>query len=169
MSRIEELENEIKGLENRKKELLKELELEKQKTEIEYPFKDGDNYWCVTSAGVTREDIWSNHWVDRLYYKQGNVFLTETEAQREIDRHALLTRFRQFRDKCNGDWKPDFKDNNSQKNYISFSHNDNRMKIYSYANLKEFNLFGYFKNGLDAKRAIELFGDEIKRLWVEEK
>lgn len=30
-----------------------------------------------------------------------------------------------------------------------------------------FSLFGYFKNEEDAERAIELFGDEIKELFVD--
>lgn len=165
MSRIEELENEIKGLENRKIELLKELEVEKQKFEIEYPLKDGDNYWCVTSAGVTMDDTWSNHWVDHLYYKQGNVFLTEKEAQREIERRNLLTRFRQFRDKCNGNWKPEvfeckyFITYDSFKNVLESSWNDT---------WDNFHTFGDFKHERDCEHAIDLFGDEIKRLWVEE-
>lgn len=91
MSRTEELEKQITELEERKVALQQELEVEKQKTEIEYTFEDGDNYWCVTSAGVTREDTWSNHWIDCLYYEQGNAFLTEKEAQREIERRALLS------------------------------------------------------------------------------
>ena len=46
MSRIEELENEIKGLENRKIALLKELEIEKQKPNFEYPpLKLNQYYW----------------------------------------------------------------------------------------------------------------------------
>lgn len=167
MSRIEELENEIKGLENRKIALLKELEIEKQK-EVKCPFKYGDEYFLLPSDGMVSESIWGNYKFDNRSFSQGNIFKTKEEAELERDKRALLTRFRQFRDKCNGDWKPDFKDNNSQKNYISFNHNDNMMKIYSYSNLEEFNLFGYFKNGSDAKRAIELFGDEIIRLWVEE-
>ena len=46
MSIVTRLENEIKGLETRRLELLKELEVEKQKTKtkIEYPFQNGDNY-----------------------------------------------------------------------------------------------------------------------------
>ena len=31
----------------------------------------------------------------------------------------------------------------------------------------DFVLFGYFKNPKDVERAIELFGDEIKELFVE--
>ena len=32
-----------------------------------------------------------------------------------------------------------------------------------------FYIFGYFKNEKDIKRAIELFGDEIKELFVEKR
>lgn len=161
MSKVEELEKQIQ-------ELQKKLKLEKQKTEIEYSFKNGEEYWVLLNDGCISDYLWDGSDFDTKRYSQGNIFKTKAEAKRESDRRALLTRFRQFRDKCNGDWTPDFKDNNSQKNYISFNHNDNMMKIYSYSNLEEFNLFGYFKNGSDAKRAIELFGDEIKRLFVEE-
>lgn len=161
MSRVEELEKQIQ-------ELQKKLKLEKQKTEIEYSFKNDEEYWVLWHDGYMRDYIWDGSDFDQARYSQGNTFKTKAEAERERDKRALLTRFRQFRDKCNGDWTPDFKDNNSQKNYISFNHNDNMMKIYSYSNLEEFNLFGYFKNGSDAKRAIELFGDEIIRLWVDE-
>lgn len=168
MSRITELEKQITELDERKVALRQELELEIQKTEIEYPFEENDLYWSIDIDGDLFQDQWNCSCFDKNCFKLGNAFKTEQEAIKERDKRILLTRFRQFRDKCNGDWKPDFKDNNSQKNYISFSYNDNMMKIYSYANLKEFNLFGYFKNGLDAKRAIELFGDEIKRLYVEE-
>ena len=38
--------------------------------------------------------------------------------------------------------------------------------IYFY---ETFSLFGYFKNEEDAERAIELFGDEIKELFVEKR
>lgn len=171
MSRIEELEKQITELDERKVALQYELELEKQKTEIEYPFdpfQDGDNYWCITSAGALREDIWSNHWIDHLYYKQGNAFLTEKEAQREIERRNLLTRFRQFRDKCNGDWKPDFEDCEVNKYYLAYGYMSDALCCCTAILNTDFSSFGYFKNRTDCQRAIELFGDEIKRLFVEE-
>ena len=48
MSRVEELENAIKELENRRLELLKQLELEKLRQKIEIPFKTGNVYFSVT-------------------------------------------------------------------------------------------------------------------------
>lgn len=164
MSRIEELEKQITELDERKVALQHELELEKQKTEIEYPLKDGEQYWYVTTGGVTMDDTWSNHWVDRIYYEQGNVFLTEKEAQREIDRRALLSRFKQYRDKCNGNWKPTF---DEIKYYIFLKCENFSFCVSSSMYWNYFNMFGYFKNKADAERAIELFGEEIKRLYLE--
>jgi hypothetical protein len=166
MSRIEELENEIKVLENRKIELLKELEGEKQK-KVECPFKFGDRYFLLSDNGIVVDAVWEDYKFDNDALSQGNAFEIEEEAEKESDRRVLLTRFRKFRDKCNGDWKPDFKNDNSSKYYIAFHHDDNTMTIYSYLSIEEFNLFGYFKEREDAERAIELFGNEIKRLFVE--
>lgn len=168
MSRIEEIQKQIEELAKKTQELQKELELEKQKTEIEYPFHFKGECWQLRIDGLVKEDWWSTSGYDRNCYQQGNMFTTQQEAIKERERRILLTRFRQFRDKCNGDWKPDFKNDSSWKYYIGFNHNENKMKIYSYLILEVFNLFGYFKNESDAERAIQLFGDEIKRLFVEE-
>ena len=165
MSRVEELENEIKELDNRRIKLQQELKIEKQKNEIEYPLKHGEKYWYVASAGVPHNDTWTNQFIDRAYYTQGNVFLTEKEAQREIERRNLLTRFRQFRDSCNGDWKPDLY---KVKYYICLKCETLRLSVTSSIYWNSFNMFGYFENKQDAERAIEFFGDEIKRLFVEE-
>ena len=169
MSRIEELKKEIEASKAITEKLQKELEREKQKTKIEFPsLKMHEHYWLINNDGEVFCSWWSADVLDVGRYEIGNVFHTQEEAEKERDRCILLTRFRQFRDKCNGDWKPNFKDENSWKHYINFNHQQNRMKIYPCWNLKEFNLFGYFKNESDAARAIELFGDEIKRLFVEE-
>ena len=168
MSRVEEIQKYIEDSEKKIQELQKELELEKQKTEIEYPFHFKGECWQLRIDGLVKEDWWSTSGYDRNCYQQGNMFTTQQEAIKERERRILLTRFRQFRDKCNGDWKPDFKNDSSWKYYIGFNHNENKMKIYSYLILEVFNLFGYFKNESDAERAIQLFGDEIKRLFVEE-
>ena len=167
MSRVEELENEIKGLENRKIALLKELEIEKQKTNLEYPpLKLNQYYWFINGEGLDFRTKWDADGFDKRRSEIGNVFVTREEAVKEIDRLSLLTRFRQFRDKCNGDWKPDFNDI-LWKWHLAFNHQMNVMKIYSCCNLEEFHLFGYFKKEADARRALELFGDEIIRLFVE--
>lgn len=168
MSRITELEKQITELDERKVELQKELELEKQKNGIEYPpLNLREEYWVINDRGEIRCSWWYNDSIDKTRCKIGNIFLTEEKAEKEFKKLSLLTRFRQFRDKSNGDWKPDF-DNDVWKTYIAFHHKRNKLEIHSGCNLEEFALFGYFKNESDAERAMDLFGDEIKRLFVEE-
>lgn len=157
MSRIEELEKQIQALQQ-------ELEFEKQKTEIEYPFHVKGECWQLRIDGLVKEDWWSSSGYDRNCYQQGNMFITQQEAIKERERRILLTRFRQFRDKCNGDWNKD----NEIRNYsIRYDYVSNGLFIATLVATNGFELFGYFKNSDDATRALELFGDEIKRLFVE--
>ena len=168
MSRVEELEKQIKELDERKVALQHELELEKQKIEFEYPFHFKGECWQLRLDGLVSEDWWSNSGYDRNCYKQGNMFTTQQEAIKERDRRILLTRFNQFRDKCNGDWKPKWINNQERKYFMGYLA-ESEIYVVDYCVQKNvLNWFGYFKNANDCERAIELFGDEIKRLFVEE-
>lgn len=132
--------------------------------EFEYPFEENELYWVIDSFGDVRSIPWTNHSIDTGRYSQSNVFKTKEEAEREYDKRELLTRFRQFRDKCNVDWKPGEDD---EKHYINILSN----KVFIVAtdvSLSSYPTFGYFKTEFDCLHAIDLFGDEIKRLWVDE-
>lgn len=162
MSTITELEDKVK-------ELMNEIETLKQQEKIEkfeYLLENYEPYWILYNDGDIFDSIWTKDKTDCKRYEQGHVFKTQQEAKRERDKRALLTRFRQFRDKCNGEWEPDFEDGNSGKHYIILNHTTNMLIINFSYNLEGFNLFGYFRRESDAERAIQLFGDEIKRLWV---
>ena len=161
MSTVEELEKQIQDLQ-------KELELKKQKESFKFPVEYHDTYYFLTAFGEIKEDFWIGSIRDENKSYQGNVFKTKQEAEKERDRRELLTRFRQFRDRCNIGWKPNFADYLQDK--YSFYYDYHAQK-FDYCDLGEedgFNLFGYFRNHLDCERAIELFGNEIKRLFVEE-
>lgn len=140
--------------------------------EMKCPYKDGDEYYLLKSFGDFQQMEWTNHLFDELAFMQGNIFTTEEAVALEVKRRNLLTRFRAFRDECNEDWKPDFgKQCKTSKFLIGYSWDsiDEQYKLKSLelgsSNL--FHQFGYFKNKEDAQRAIELFGDEIKELFVE--
>lgn len=168
MSRIEALKKEIKELEEKTKALKQELEHEKQKKEIDYPFNYKETCYLLSSNSVIVEDWWSSSGSDRNCYRQGNFFKTKEEAQRERDKRELLTRFRQFRDKCNGDWKPDWNNIHEGRYYIHLYPTKGECSIGQDAFQDSMPQFGRFKNVDDCLRAIELFGDEIIRLFVEE-
>lgn len=149
------------------KELLDDLEtLEQQEiVTFEYPFEDQEEYFCLHIDGEIIQNLWSGGPFDEGVYKQGHVFKNREEARKERDKREILMRFNQFRDKCNGDWKPTI---NTKKYYIFFNLEERKFKIDWFCQIGIFELLGTFKNEADAERAIELFGDEIKRLWVDE-
>lgn len=167
MSRIEELEKQIAELDERKVALQHELEVEKQK-QFEYPFEYNKSYWLLDSKGEILHSCWYQDSIDTARCEIGNAFFTVEATQKERDKRILLTRFNQFRDKCNGDWKPDWKDKVKAKYFIVFNHESSELLLKWYIDVQPFESFGCFKNREDAIRAIELFGDEIKRLFVEE-
>lgn len=148
------------------KSLYEQLKLETA-GEFEYPFAENENYFTVSLNGNVTSYMWTNHYFDTTRYLQGNAFKTKEEAERERDKRALLTRFRQFRDKCNGEWKPEFDDFLQDKYTIRCDYGLKKLFLFGEDRVYEFSLFGYFKNGDDCKRAIELFGDEIIRLYAE--
>ena len=134
--------------------------------EMEIPYEGGDEYYLLKSFGDFQKMEWTNHLFDELALMQGNIFTTEEAVNLEVKRRKLLTRFRAFRDECNGNWKPDWKSHLDSKYYISFV-GKAKLVIFYTGTTNNFQLFGFFKNQADCERAIELFGDEIKELFVE--
>lgn len=96
-----------------------------------------------------------------------NAIKTKQEAETEAKRRNLLTRFRAFRDECNGDWKADFK-NKTAKNEAKWniSYYNGKLQAACTNTFNDFAVFGYFKKKRGALRAIELFGKEIIELYV---
>lgn len=144
-------------------------ELDKKIEELErdedYSFKKGDEYWALFSDGVISNTlIWDGVCVDKDFDKQGNAFPTKQEAELEAERRNLLHRFKMFRDKCNGGWKPNF---TIRDNKYFIEKRSGKIDVNYICTVNAFILFGYFKNEEDAYKAIGLFGDEIKRLYVE--
>lgn len=133
--------------------------------EMEIPYEDGDEYYYIQSNGDIFPDVWYGTEADDRYFSQGNIFPTKEAAKLEAKRRNLLARFRAFRDECNGDWKPDWDNHLENKYYIGFGLKG--FGVCSTALKKVFPIFGYFMFKKDAQRAIELFGDEIKELFVE--
>ena len=156
----------MKKIERLKRE---RAELDKRIETLEYAerlFEEGDEIYHVDEYGNVNSGKWGNFaWIDGAF-SQGHIFRTKQEAELEPKRRNLLTRFRAFRDECNNGWKPDWS-NSDEKWEINYDTEDKEFKAFWSFVTNSFSTFGYFKNKQDAQRAIELFGDEIKELFVE--
>ncbi len=151
---------------------IKALKKEEDTWEMKCPYEHGDYHWVVYDDGAIGGEKWLLFPEDDGRFLQGNIFPTKEAAELEAKRRNLLTRFRAFRDECNDGWKPDSgKQCKTSKYLIGYSWDsiDEQYKLKSLelGSSDLFHQFGYFKNREDAERAIELFGDEIKALFVD--
>ena len=133
---------------------------------MKIPYDVGDEYYLLDDSGSDYKFKWDGYSVDKRRFEQGNVFPTKEEAELEAKRRNLLTRFRAFRDECNDGWVPDFS-YEEEKYYLYYSTLEECIDVGWIIIGCSFNIFGYFKNEQDVKRAIELFGDEIKELFMD--
>lgn len=136
--------------------------------EMKCPYKYGDRIWIIHSYGDVDSSFWFNSLEDKARFNTGNTFLTKQAAELEAKRRNLLTRFRAFRDECNGNWKPNWTDDGEPCFYIFYDYDNKKMKTFADCNTeRNFHTFGYFKYDSDCRRAIDLFGDEIEALFVD--
>lgn len=147
------------------KEMKAEIERLENGWEMKCPYKYGDVYYIITTSGLVNNYSWDNDSFENMDFKQGNIFPTEQAAELEAKRRNLLTRFRAFRDECNGDWKADWTNGSEPKKSVCINHS--ALRVYTAYLVNSFEPFGHFKNESDAERAIDLFGDEIKALFVD--
>ena len=133
---------------------------------LEIPFQRGDVYFVLHSYG----EYEAKHWDDISYHinnvTQGNAFVSEQLAELEVKRRELITKFKDFKDTSNRDWEPDF-NHFDAKYFIAYDYDFNRLKVYCQYGIDGFHIFGYFQNERNAKQAIEIFGEEIKALFVD--
>lgn len=94
---------------------------------------------------------------------QGNTFSTYEEAEKARQKRVLLTEINEFRNKCNGDWEPNWSTDRESKYYIGLYNVD--LSVYTSFSTNNFPRFGYFKNYDDCQKAISKFGDWILRLY----
>lgn len=154
-----QIEHEIMELEDRlahKKEQLEQLNR----------INTNDRYFLDEGGGVRELIPPVNILAWEKVIRQGNTFKTVEDAEKESDRRTLLYEFNQFRDECNGDWKPDWKDFNMSKYFVA-ADSDGYLKSVSMYGTDSFVQFGYFHNYKDCMDAIEKFGDRIKELYID--
>lgn len=162
MGKLEEFKEQRVELHKRMVELDNSI---KTLTNAKLLFEEGEDIWFVDQFGNIQWGRWGKQAWSDVAFTQGHIFKTDKGARLEAQRRNLLQRFKMFRDKCNDGWEPDWKNENSCKYCLLFEGNEFSVVRFYLDNM--FNHFGYFQNERDAKQAIEIFGEEIKALFVD--
>ena len=165
MTKLDTLKQQTADMEAKLNEMKAEIERMENGWEMKCPYRKGDEYFLIDETGSLIKSHWDDWDMDKDRFSQGNIFPTKQATELESKRRNLLTRFRAFRDECNDGWKPDWSNSFKSKYYLEIIDSKVVLDSVNYAN--RIATFGYFKNEEDAERAIELFGDEIKELFVE--
>lgn len=166
-----ELEEALNKFSEDVNKILKKMFSFKEKTgnkkhfDMDCPYQYGDDYWFISDDGIVVNSQWFCYKADMNRFYSGNTFPTEQSAKLEAERRNLLTLFNAFRDECNDGWKPDWNNHNSKK--WTIGKNEEGMYAMWTVGLNGFSYLGVFKNQFDTERAIELFGDEIKKLFID--
>ena len=147
---------------------IKAHDKEKNTWKMKCPYQYNDEYFYINTSGNVFDNRWCDFYGEEEAFASGNTFPTREAAELEAKRRNLLTRFRAFRDECNGDWKADFK-NKTAKNEAKWniSYYNGKLQAACTNTFNDFVVFGYFKKKREALRAIKLFGNEIIELYVE--
>ncbi len=165
MTNLKTLKQQTADMEAKLNEMKAEIERMENGWEMKCPYRKGDEYFLIDETGSLIKSHWDDWDMDKDRFSQGNIFPTKQATELESKRRNLLTRFRAFRDECNDGWKPDWSNSFKSKYYLEIIDSKVVLDSVNYAN--RIATFGYFKNEEDAERAIELFGDEIKELFVD--
>lgn len=172
MTNLETLKQQTADLEAKLEETTEKLKSMKAEIdrlengwEMKCPYNYSDSYYFISVNGNVLHTCWCDFEGEKESFEAGNIFKTKEAAELESKRRNLLTRFRAFRDECNNGWKPDWS-NNGEKWEIDYKEEEGLIALWT-SLVNSFSTFGYFKNKQDTQRAIDLFGDEIKELFVE--
>lgn len=128
--------------------------------------QNGDRYWTLNGGAEVLVSAWASDDTDQARMAVGNVFRTEADAEREVERRKVLTELRQLARESWGGGKADWSSNDQDKLYLYFSHNDTTWYIGRYATIQYSSV--YFATREAAEAAIETIGAERLMLLLED-
>ena len=135
-----------------------EEELNKQEVFKHFPSK-GDIYYFHTSIGILGNTIATD---DNLKI---NTYKTREEAVKAYNKAIALEKVKRRILELQGDWKPDWKDENEKKYYIFYEHEDRNFKPVYWV-ITQYNTSIYCMKDLKiAETIIEEMEDELKLIF----
>lgn len=135
--------------------------LEKPKPKTVLDLKDGDRYCYITADGELRFVSWQNDESDKNKLYIGNIFLTEEDAEFEVERLKVIAELKKYAKEFSDE---EWSNPTIPKYVIYLSSQDYRMDITSHYSVRY--PFLYFESKEKAQEAIDAVGEErIKKYY----
>ena len=164
--KMQELSNKIEKSLAEIDELKKELEeLHDKPYEISYP-NDGEKVWSFDCyLGSLSNGFFSiEDRADRHSYETGLLFDSYKEVNQFLKEQTLIKKIKCWAKEQQGDWKPDWSEENVSKYFIFFD-TTKELNIGTIYTLNYFEKIPYFKSHEIAQACIDEFGDEILEVF----
>ena len=164
----EELEQEVKRLEEQIKDLKVKLEEKAEPIpykpyEVEVP-EDIENYYFLDETGnVVYKALYSSNYQKKTFI-HGLAFKTKEEAEQYDRERILLFKLHKWAEEHNGGWNPNLNDAYEKKCFIIYHVQDKIFEIFHTWHYNYSLKLPYFKSEKIADQFIEEFGEEIKEV-----
>ena len=158
----EELQQEVKRLEEQIKNLKVKLE-EKKPYEVEVPT---DIEYYLTNTPLGREVLLMNYLQEYRgdIYIRGLAFENRGKLEQYDKERILLFKLHKWAEEHNAEWTPNWEDFEN-KYFVNYDHKEGTFSIACAWSFNHFSKLPYFKSEEIAKQFIEEFGDEIKEVF----
>ena len=151
MSKIEELEKEIKELKAKRDSIEQQIETKVKKIE---DIEKNTQYFINTFGEV--EEL--------TYFKKGEQ--EYWDIVKEAKKRALKFEIEELRKERNGDWQPNWKDNKECKYHLAITRG-NEVTVTANYYVHSIPEFGSFQKLKDAEFAMKVFGARILELYAD--
>lgn len=161
----EELEQEVKRLEEQIKDLKIKLEekAEKKPYEVKVP-EDIDRYYYVDELGDINLVGDTFHKTDyEGVYQRGLAFKTREEAEQFDKERILINKFKDWAKKYNEGWTPNWEES-EDKFYIDYHHGSRCFQVKNAWHANAFHKLPYFKSAEITYQFIEELVEEINEV-----
>lgn len=167
----EELEREVKRLEEQMKDQINNLRIkwleskaEKKPYKVEVP-EDIGNYYFVSECGAINllKDVFFSVDYEKVYLR-GLAFKTKEEAEQLDKERILIKKLKDWAEEHNGGWTPNWNDYNEEKWTVMYHNECEEFEIYENYRYREFLKLPYFESEEIAELFIKEFGEEIKEV-----
>ena len=135
--------------------------LEKPKPKSVWDLEEGDTYYYIDVYGDISDGRIGNDSSEDEIFAIGNVFLTEEDAEFEVERLKVIAELKKYAKEFSDE---EWKDNKTQKYYIVYRYSDDYIRSILTYTSKDGVL--YFESKEKAQEAIDAVGEErIKKYY----
>jgi hypothetical protein len=163
-NKILEIYNNIINSEEQTKEV---TEVTKKKPyEISY-LNDGQTvYYPNHFNGQIKKSIFKvDNDDDKSLYEKGLMFDIKEEAEQFLKEQTLIKKIKCWTKEQQGDWKPDWSNENEAKHYMGYHYEDEFIYVVTNKHCDAFLKLPYFKSKEIVRACIDEFGDELLEVF----